>query len=246
MSPPDRAHSAVSDAVEGIDRANAEDPRRHRATPLALAQGRLAEEWVIRLQPGASEALRLAARAHHLRRWELARSEYPQGRAGYLRWRRAQRERHAEDLAAILDGAGLGPDVSARAAQIVAKRGLGADPEVQVFEDAVSLTFLETELTPVLDRLNDDSKAAGIVAKTLAKMSPTGRAQVHVAAAALEPRSQRVVIEAERLFTDAARRTGEDPAGDPAEARPADARLEATLKDITTECVDVIAGQRPP
>ena len=80
--------------------------------PLALAQGRLAEAWVARLDPEASDALRLAARAHHLRRWALPRSDYPEGRAGYLRWRRAQRERHARDLAAILDGAGVDESVS--------------------------------------------------------------------------------------------------------------------------------------
>ena len=112
--------------------------------PLALAQGRLAEAWVTRLDPDASDALRLAARAHHLRRWALPRSDHPEGRAGYLRWRKAQRDRHARDLAAILNDAGVDESVSARAAQVVAKQGLGSDPEVQTFEDAVSLTFLET------------------------------------------------------------------------------------------------------
>ena len=155
-----------------IDAANATDPRSREGVPLALAQGRLAEEWVARLDPDASDALRLAARAHHLRRWALPRSDYPEGRVGYLRWRKAQRDRHARDLAAILSGAGVDESVSARAVQVVAKQGLGSDPEVQTFEDAVSLAFLETELHSLLDRLDDDTKAADIVAKALAKMSP--------------------------------------------------------------------------
>ena len=181
-----------------IDAANATDPREHDGEPLALAQGRRAEEWVVRLDPDASDALRLAARAHHLRRWALPRSDYPEGRAGYLRWRRAQRERHARDLAAILDEAGVDGSVSTRAAQIVAKKGLGSDPEVQTFEDAVSLTFLETELRPVLDRLDDDTKAADIVAKTLAKMSAAGREQAAAVAATLDERSRRVFTGASR------------------------------------------------
>ncbi|MYI15309.1 MAG: DUF4202 domain-containing protein, partial [Acidimicrobiaceae bacterium] len=151
-----------------IDLANSHDPRDHHGVPLALAQGRMAEEWVVRLAPQATDALRLAARAHHLRRWELPRSDYPAGRAGYLRWRRAQRQRHARDLIAMADDAGLDGSVSARAAAIVSKKGLGSDPEVQTFEDAVSLTFLETQLEPVIARLADDAKAASIVAKTLA------------------------------------------------------------------------------
>ena len=164
--------------------------------PLALAQGRLAEAWVTRLDPDASDALRLAARAHHLRRWALPRSDHPEGRAGYLRWRKAQRDRHARDLAAILNDAGVDESVSARAAQVVAKQGLGSDPEVQTFEDAVSLTFLETELNSVLDRLDDDTKAADIVAKTLAKMSPAGRDQAVAVASTLDQRSQLIVTNA--------------------------------------------------
>ena len=197
----------LAESRAAIDAANAADPREHDGEPLALAQGRKAEEWVVGLDPDASDALRLAARAHHLRRWELPRSDYPQGRAGYLRWRRAQRVRHARDLADILDQAGVEDSVSTRAAQIVAKHRLGSDPEVQVFEDAVSLTFLETELRPVLDRLDDDAKAADIVAKTLAKMSDAGRKRALAAAASLGERSRRVIAEAEKAFARGDRNT---------------------------------------
>ncbi|MXW89275.1 MAG: DUF4202 domain-containing protein [Acidimicrobiaceae bacterium] len=181
-----------------IDLANSHDPRDHHGVPLALAQGRMAEEWVVRLAPQATDALRLAARAHHLRRWELPRSDYPAGRAGYLRWRRAQRQRHARDLIAMADDAGLDGSVSARAAAIVSKKGLGSDPEVQTFEDAVSLTFLETQLEPVIARLADDAKAASIVAKTLAKMSDAGRGQAQALAASGQfgDRSRRILTEA--------------------------------------------------
>ena len=198
----------VTESRAAIDAANAADPRSHDSEPLALAQGRLAEEWVVRLDPEASDALRLAARAHHLRRWALPRADYPEGRAGYLRWRRAQRERHAQDLAAILDEARVDGSVAARATRIVTKRGLGSDPEVQTFEDAVSLTFLETELRPVLDRLDDDTKASDIVAKTLAKMSAAGREQAAQVAATLGERSRRVFAEAEEAFAREGRNAG--------------------------------------
>ena len=192
----------VADAAAAIDAANAKDPRSFGGVPLALAQGRRAEEWAQSLDPGASDALRLAARAHHLRRWAVPRSAYPEGRAGYLRWRRAQRERHARDLAALLDGAGVDGSVSARAAEIVAKQGLGTDPEVQTFEDAVSLTFLETELGAVAERLADDVKVAAIVAKTLAKMSATGRDRAVAASVGLDERSQRILDQAGAIFAE--------------------------------------------
>lgn len=169
---------ALTAAAAAIDAANAEDPSRHDGQPLALVQGRLADEWVVRLQPDASAALRLAARAHHLRRWVLPRSSYPDGRAGYLTWRREQRSRHATELIAILETNGAAPEVVTRAATIVTKRGLGHDPEVQVFEDAVSLTFVSTQLASTAAKLADDDKMVDVVAKTLAKMSDRGRAAV--------------------------------------------------------------------
>ena len=81
-----------------------------RDEPLALAHGRLAAEWIDRLVPDADDTLKLAARAHHLRRWELPRADYPEGRAGYLRWRRDQKRRHAADVEALLVAAGYDAD----------------------------------------------------------------------------------------------------------------------------------------
>lgn len=162
-------------AIEAIDDANRHDPHRWRGEPLAVAQGRLAHEWVAKLDPDASDAVRLAARAHHLRRWVVPRDSYPDGRAGYLRWRRDQKSRHARELGEILDQVGVDPMTVSRASSIVAKVGLGSDPEVQLFEDAVCLTFLETQLASTADRL-DEERMIAVIAKTLTKMSDTARA----------------------------------------------------------------------
>jgi Domain of unknown function (DUF4202) len=163
------------EARAAIDAANADDPHRFDDEPRALVQGRLAEAWVVRLDPNASSALRLAARAHHLRRWVVPRSSYPDGRAGYLRWRRDQKDRHASELRTILERAGIESAVVDRAATIVAKVGLGTDPELQVFEDSVCLTFLETQLDDTADRLDHDRMIA-VIAKTLTKMSEEAKA----------------------------------------------------------------------
>ena len=165
----------IEQARAAIDAANAGDPHRCGDEPLALVQGRLAEGWVVHLDANASAALRLAARAHHLRRWIVPRSSYPEGRPGYLRWRRDQKQRHATELREILEQAGIERDVVDRATAIVAKVGLGTDTEVQVFEDAVCLTFLETQLGETADRLDHD-RMIGVIAKTLAKMSESGKA----------------------------------------------------------------------
>ena len=166
----------LSTALSAIDAANAEDPRLLDGRPLALVQGERCWSWVETLSPKAADALLIAARAHHLRRWELSRAHYPQGRPGYLRWRREQKHRHAAHLRTLLDDHSYDQATTDRAVEIIQKNGLETDPEVQTFEDAVCLTFLETEFSTTADRINDLEKMTSVVAKTLRKMSPEGRA----------------------------------------------------------------------
>jgi hypothetical protein len=131
-------------------------------------------EWIDKLRPDASAELLLAARAHHIRRWEIPRSLYPDGRAGYLRWRRALHDHHARIVGEILADAGYEPATAVRVQEIVRKRNLANDPEVQALEDALCLVFLETQFDELAARL-DAEKMDDVVEKTLAKMSDDGR-----------------------------------------------------------------------
>lgn len=166
-------------AAAAIDAANADDPETlvvgGQRRPKELAHAELMVAWVTRLDPDASDAQLLAARAAHLRRWTSPRSTYPEGRAGYLRWRTALRKQHVAEVSAILADAGCDTATVERVAAIVGKVGLGTDPAVQVHEDALCLVFLETQLAATADRLGDD-KAVDVLAKTAAKMSPAGLA----------------------------------------------------------------------
>jgi len=171
----------LEDAIAAIDAANADDPNqievRGERQPKELAHAALMTEWVERLDPTATEAQRLAARAHHLRRWSSPRSSYPDGRAAYLRWRTALRKQHAEEVAGLLIAVGYDDATVARVQTIIRKDGLGSDPQVQVHEDALCLVFLETQLAATTDDLGDD-KMLDVIRKTAAKMSPAGLAQV--------------------------------------------------------------------
>ncbi len=174
---PDRLQ-AVLDA---IDAANAGDPNRTfvrgESRPKELAHAQLATEWVRRLDPEASDALLIAARAHHVRRWEVPRSEYPEGKAGYHRWRRELQKRHAEHVGRILLEEDYDEATIVRVQAIVRKQGLGSDPEVQVFEDSLCLVFLETQFRELAERLGDE-KLVDVTRKTIAKMSDAGIARV--------------------------------------------------------------------
>lgn len=168
-------------AAVAIDRANALDPNivhvRGLDLPLALAHGQYAAEWVSALHPEAGELLLLAARAHHLRRWELPRAQYPEGKAGYLRWKRDQRQRHAADVAALLAPLGFEEVEVAQVQAWVRRDQLATDAGSQAVEDAACLVFIETQLADVAARLEHDH-LVDVIRKTASKMSPGALAAV--------------------------------------------------------------------
>ncbi len=166
-------------AIAAIDAVNAQDPNLldldGAARPKEIVHAEMMTSWVRRLDPAASEAQLIAARAHHLRRWSVPRSSQPDGRAGYLRWRTALRKQHAAEVAAILTDVGYDEATIQRVRAIVNKEALATDPDVQTHEDALCLVFLEMQLAEIADRLGDD-KTVEVVRKTAAKMSPAALA----------------------------------------------------------------------
>jgi len=167
--------SRRADALAAIDAANADDPNtievRGAVRPKEQAHAELMTDWLERLDPGATDAQHLAARAHHLRRWSVPRSDYPEGRAGYLRWRTALKKQHADEVVAILERVGYDADTIDRTKRIIRKEGLGSDSQVQTHEDALCLVFLETQLAELADA-QGETKMLDIITKTAAKMSP--------------------------------------------------------------------------
>jgi hypothetical protein len=165
-------------AFAAIDEANADDPNtievRGERRPKEQAHAELAVEWVRRLVDEPSDALLLAARAHHVRRWELPRSGQPDGRAGYLRWKRSLQEHHAAVAGRVLAGVGVDAPTVARVQAIVRKERLRSDPDVQALEDALCLVFVESQFDALADQLGEDHMV-DVVAKSLRKMSPAGR-----------------------------------------------------------------------
>jgi hypothetical protein len=165
-------------AFQAIDAANADDPVsivvRGQQRPKELAHAELAVDWVRRLVPEPSDALLLAARAHHVRRWEIPRSSEPEGRPGYLRWKRRLQQHHADVAGRVFTEAGIDPATVERVQAIVRKERLRSDPDVQALEDALCLVFVETQFGELSEQLGDDHMVE-VVVKTLRKMSPAGR-----------------------------------------------------------------------
>ena len=162
MSPFDAACAA-------IDRANAEDPQARE-----VAYSHRMVDWVRRLAPAASEELLLAARAQHIRRWTVARTSYPEGRNGYLRWREDLKKFHAETLGAILKEAGYPEPSIEKTRSLLVRKNLSSDAEGQTLEDAACLVFLQFELAEFAAK-TEPGKMVEILRKSWGKMSPAAR-----------------------------------------------------------------------
>lgn len=159
-------------ALALIDAANAADPKGD-----ALVYGQRMSAELARLFPGASEVLQIAARGQHVERWLLPRSAYPEGKAGYLEWRREQGRRHAARVAGIMAEAGYPEADCARVEILLRKEGIKRDDEVQALEDVICFVFLKWYFSPfAADR--DAEQTLDIVRKTARKMSEAGRARV--------------------------------------------------------------------
>ena len=163
--------------------------------PKELVEAERLSAWVARLEPEPSEALELASHCQHLRRWSLPRSDYPEGRIGYLTWRKALARRHADQAADILRAVGYDETLIEDVRRINLKQGLHQNADVQAMEDALCLAFLEHELDEFAGK-HDDAKLIDIIRKTWRKMSERGHARALELAPSLPSRSAELVTRA--------------------------------------------------
>jgi hypothetical protein len=167
-------------ALRRFDEENSRDPNRETAGgvshPRELLYAQRLTNWVLRLAPDASEALRLAARCQHICRWESPRENYPATRAGYLKWRADLKKYHAEKSGAILREVGYDDETIRRVQDLNLKKNFPADAECRVLEDALCLVFLECQLAALAAK-SDDDKMINALQKSWAKMTDAARTE---------------------------------------------------------------------
>lgn len=167
-------------ALGRFDEENSRDPNIENAAgishPRELLYAQRLTDWVLRLAPDASEALRLAARCQHICRWESPRDSYRMDRAGYLKWRADLKKFHAEKSGAILREAGYDDETIRRVQNLNLKKNFPADPETRTLEDALCLVFLEFQFADLAAKTAED-KTINALQKSWAKMSESARAE---------------------------------------------------------------------
>lgn len=178
------ANTQLQQTFAAFDAANSQDPNHDlidgmpQARELVYAQRM--STCLNRFAPDASIALQLAARCQHICRWKIPRADYPMDRQGYKRWRSDLAVFHGEIAAEILREQGYDDALISRVKDLLLKRGLKRDEEVQTLEDVICLVFLEFYLEDFANK-HDEEKLIDIIRKTWNKMSPAG----HAAALAL-------------------------------------------------------------
>ena len=201
------ASSRLDAVIAAIDAANADDPRVTHvdgtADPYEIVYAKRMTDRLAAMYPDASEVLRIAARAQHIRRWDIPRSSYPEGRNGYNDWRKACREHHGEVISRIMADHGYAADDISRVVMLIKKEQLKKDRESQALENVVDVVFVEHYFDEFLKKYAqyDEDKIVDIVGKTLRKMSPKG----HQAALSLDlpERTRELVMKAVEREKDA-------------------------------------------
>lgn len=170
--------SPLQTVLDKIDEANRADPNVEASgeieLPAALLYGQRMSDILREFCPDASEHLQIAVRAQHIERWKRKRSDYPEGRAGYLQWRRDAAAFHGERTSELMRGAGFGEPDCERVAMLLSKKAIKKDDDAQTLEDVACLVFMRWYFVPFAQTREDD-ELFQIVQKTARKMSQKGR-----------------------------------------------------------------------
>lgn len=166
-------------AIQLIDSAHSKDPTitttsSGETTPYELHYAQKMTHYLTLRLPDASDSLRLAIRAQHLRRWEVPRSSYPMTRPGYHAWRTYLKKRQAELAIQLCIEADYEQSEAERVGALVRKEDLKVDEETQALEDVACLVFLDDQFEE-FEKSHDEDKIVGILRKTWGKMTPKGQ-----------------------------------------------------------------------
>ena len=164
--------------LKDIDSINAEDPHLEtvdgQTYPKELRYSQRMTAMLNEFEPDASEMLRLAARAQHIKRWSIARDSFPMDRKGYLQWRTQLKKFHGELAGSIMAQNGYSTEEISRVDDLLNKRSLKTDPEAQALEDVACLVFLKYYFDDFITQ-HDEEKLINILQKTWRKMSDKGQ-----------------------------------------------------------------------
>jgi len=164
----------INAVFSAIDVINSEDPNttliNEKEQPNELLYGQYMTECINQYWPDANELLQIAVRAQHIKRWHLKRTEFPQGKAGYLKWRIEQGKYHAQLTKTLMLEAGYSEEESETTAKLLRKEKLKSNADTQTLEDVACLVFLQYYFDAFAAK-HSEEKIVRILQLTWRKMS---------------------------------------------------------------------------
>jgi Domain of unknown function (DUF4202) len=170
--------SILDKTLYEIDVINAQDPNKETVNcdvkPKELVYGQRMTACLNKYWPNANNLLRIAVRAQHIKRWHIKRTDYPEGKAGYLKWRKSLGEFHADLASQVMRECGYEENERDTVASIIRKEKLRSNKDSQTLEDVACLVFLQYYFE-AFSAKHDEEKVISIVQKTWNKMSDAGK-----------------------------------------------------------------------
>lgn len=168
----------LNKTLSAIDEINRQDPNTILSNGInqakELVYGQQMTACLKQYWPEANELVQIAVRAQHIKRWQLKRSEFSDGKAGYYQWRIAQGKFHGELTASIMIEQGYSQEQAEQCAAIIRKDNLKTNTDSQNLEDVACLVFLMhyfDEFAAKYTEQDNEAKIVRIVQLTWNKMS---------------------------------------------------------------------------
>ncbi|XQW84118.1 DUF4202 domain-containing protein [Thalassotalea piscium] len=167
----------LKQVLDAIDRMNSQDPNITTVDqidhPKELLYGQYMSECLAQYWPNADQYLQIAVRAQHIKRWHLKRSAFPEGKQGYLTWRKALGMFHAQTTKELMLEYGYTDIEAETTASIIRKEHLKTNTQSQTLEDVACLVFLQHYFDEFAAK-HSEEKIIRILQLTWRKMSDQG------------------------------------------------------------------------
>ncbi|NND07157.1 MAG: DUF4202 domain-containing protein [Saprospiraceae bacterium] len=171
----------LQQTFQKIDEENAKDPNAEqwqgKSYPKELLYAQRMTNRLNLYAPNASEELQIAARAQHIKRWEIPREDFAMDKAGYHKWRNTLKSFHAGQVAEIMQAVGYKESSIDRVKFLVEKKKLKKDADTQMLEDVICFVFLEYYLDDFATTKSEE-KIIDILQKTWQKISDRAKGQL--------------------------------------------------------------------
>ena len=168
---------ALQSTINAIDDVNQCDPNKSEFQGQLIANEILYSQrmssCLAKFWPNSNEYLTIAVHAQHIKRWHLKRNSYPEGKQGYLTWRKELGIMHAQLTKELMIDNGYNEEQANITACIIRKEKLKRNQDSQTLEDVACLVFLQYYFDEFAAK-HEDEKVISILQKTWKKMSDRG------------------------------------------------------------------------